>query len=79
MSRLAAACRIPTSQPRIPHTTGQVMRFVVVSLASKDNSQDPARLTLPAFKPLGPASHTRQVSLNEESSKFPSTDPLKRS
>jgi spore coat protein A, manganese oxidase len=57
-----------------PETTGQVMKFVVVPLASKDNSHDPARLTLPAFKPLGPASNTRQVSLNEESSKFPGFD-----
>jgi bilirubin oxidase len=55
-------------------TTGQVMKFVVVPLASKDHSQDPARLTLPAFKPLGPASNTRQVSLNEEPSKFPGFD-----
>ncbi len=51
-----------------PGTTGQVMKFVVVPLASKDNSMDPARLTLPAFKPLGPATVTRQVSLNEEAS-----------
>jgi bilirubin oxidase len=55
-------------------TTGQVMKFVVVPLASKDHSQDPARLTLPAFKPLGAASNTRQVSLNEEPSKFPGFD-----
>jgi FtsP/CotA-like multicopper oxidase with cupredoxin domain len=52
-----------------PATTGQVMKFRVVPLASRDTSRDPARLTLPAFKPLGPASHTRQVSLNEESSR----------
>ena len=57
-----------------PETTGQVMKFVVVPLVSKDHSQDPARLTLPAFKPLGPASNTRQVSLNEEPSKFPGFD-----
>jgi bilirubin oxidase len=55
-------------------TTGQVMKFVVVPLASKDHSRDPARLTLPAFKPLGPASNTRQVSLNEEPSKFSGFD-----
>jgi FtsP/CotA-like multicopper oxidase with cupredoxin domain len=53
-----------------PRTTGQVMKFVVVSLASKDTSRDPARLTLPAFRPLGDASNTRQVSLNEEASTF---------
>jgi spore coat protein A, manganese oxidase len=55
-------------------TTGQVLKFVVVPLASADHSQDPARLTLPAFKPLGPATNTRQVSLNEEPSKFPGFD-----
>jgi bilirubin oxidase len=55
-------------------TTGQVMKFVVVPLASKDHSQDPARLNLPAFKALGPASNTRQVSLNEEPSKFSGFD-----
>jgi spore coat protein A, manganese oxidase len=55
---------IPT--PADPATTGQVMKFVVVPLASRDTSQDPARLTLPAFRPLGPASTMRQVSLNEE-------------
>lgn len=49
-----------------PGTTGQVMKFVVVPLASKDKSKDPARLNLPAFKSLGPASNTRKVSLNEE-------------
>ena len=55
-------------------TTGQVMKFVVVPLASRDTSHDPARLTLPAFKPLGAASNTRQVSLNEEASTFPGFD-----
>jgi FtsP/CotA-like multicopper oxidase with cupredoxin domain len=57
-----------------PATTGQVMKFVVASLASRDTSQDPARLTLPAFRPLGDASNTRQVSLNEEASTFPGFD-----
>jgi bilirubin oxidase len=51
-----------------PGSTGQVMKFVVVPLASKDTSRDPSRLTLPAFKPVGSASHVRQVSLNEETS-----------
>ena len=51
-----------------PATTGQVMKFVVVDLASRDISRDPAQLTLPAFKPLGPATRTRQVSLNEQMS-----------
>jgi bilirubin oxidase len=57
-----------------PDTTGQVMKFRVVPLASKDTSQDPARLTLPAFRPLGPPSNTRQVSLNEKASAFPGFD-----
>jgi FtsP/CotA-like multicopper oxidase with cupredoxin domain len=41
-----------------PQTTGQVMKFVVVPLTGQDTSLDPARLTLPAFKPLGPATNT---------------------
>jgi bilirubin oxidase len=53
-------------QPADPATTGQVMKFKVVPLASVDTSMDPSKLTLPAFKPLGRASFTRQVSLNEE-------------
>ncbi|MGZ5385012.1 MAG: multicopper oxidase family protein [Acidimicrobiia bacterium] len=57
-----------------PATTGQVMKFEVVPLASRDTSQDLARLTLPAFQPLGPASNTRQVSLNEEASTVPGFD-----
>lgn len=57
-----------------PDTTGQVMKFVVVPLTSKDNSQDPARLTLPAFRPLGAASTTRKVSLNEQGSAFAAFD-----
>jgi len=48
-----------------PGTTGQVMKFVVVPLASNDSSVRPDRLTLPSFTPLGPATVTRQVSLNE--------------
>jgi FtsP/CotA-like multicopper oxidase with cupredoxin domain len=50
------------------------MKFVVVPVTSQDTSQDPARLTLPAFRPLGPASNTRQVSLNEKASTFPGFD-----
>jgi len=57
-----------------PATTGQVMKLVVVPLESKDRSKDPAKLNLPAFKPLGNASNTRQVSLNEEISTFPGFD-----
>jgi bilirubin oxidase len=51
-----------------PGTTGQVMKFVVVPLSSEDNSVPPQRLTLPSFTPLGSASVTRQVSLNEADS-----------
>ncbi|CAG0950213.1 MAG: multicopper oxidase domain-containing protein [Candidatus Methanoperedens sp.] len=54
--------------PADPNTTGQVMKFAVVSLESKDTSINPALLKLPAFKSLGPATNTRQVSLNEEDS-----------
>ncbi len=46
-------------------TTGQVMKFTVVPLASTDTSVPPDQLTLPIFEPLGPPSRTRQVSLNE--------------
>jgi spore coat protein A len=54
--------------PADPATTGQVMKFVVVPLASVDTSVPPALLALPAIAPLGPATNTRQVSLNEEES-----------
>jgi spore coat protein A len=55
-------------------TTGQVMKFVVVPLASSDTSVPPDRLTLPTFTPLGAATKRRQVSLNEEESTFPGFD-----
>jgi spore coat protein A len=51
-----------------PFTTGQVMKFVVVPLASADTSVPPALLTLPAIAPLGPETNVRQISLNEEDS-----------
>jgi len=51
-----------------PATTGQVMKFTVVPLASRDTSVPPDQLRLPTFTPLGPASTTRGVSLNEEDS-----------
>lgn len=57
-----------------PGTTGQVMQFRVVPLTGRDLSMDPARLTLPAFKPLGPPTRTRAVSLNEEESTVPGFD-----
>ena len=53
-----------------PETTGQVMKFTVIPLASKDTSVPPDRLNLPAFTSLGEATHTRQVSLNEQVSKL---------
>ena len=55
-------------EPADPETTGQVMQFRVVPLMSVDNSTPPNLLALPALVPLGPASNTRQVSLNEEDS-----------
>lgn len=57
-----------------PMTTGQVMKFVVGPLVSKDQSHHPKHLSLPAFMPLGDTSHLRQVSLNEEESEFPGFD-----
>jgi spore coat protein A len=50
-----------------PGTTGQVMKLVVVPLASQDGSRDPASAAfkLPKPKQLGPATVTRQLSLNE--------------
>jgi bilirubin oxidase len=51
-----------------PSTTGQVMKLVVVPLASKDDSVPPEDLTLPRLTPLGAADRTRKVSLNEDSS-----------
>jgi bilirubin oxidase len=51
-----------------PGTTGQVMKFIIVPLASQDSSVDPAsaKFRLPAVKQLGHATVTRQLSLNEE-------------
>jgi FtsP/CotA-like multicopper oxidase with cupredoxin domain len=59
-----------------PATTGQVMKFEVVPLASTDTSRPPDQLPLPAFRPLGSASATRQVSLNElDSAILPDVGP----
>jgi spore coat protein A, manganese oxidase len=60
--------------PADPETTGQVMQLRVVSATGVDTSQDPARLKLPAFKALGQATQSRQVSLIEEESAFPGFD-----
>jgi spore coat protein A len=46
------------------------MKFTVVPLACQDTSVPPAQLQLPTFTSLGAATHTRQVSLTEEMSKF---------
>lgn len=48
-----------------PATTGQVLEFRVGPRTGDDPSTPPAALALPAVVPLGPASHTRSVSLNE--------------
>ncbi|WP_208921445.1 multicopper oxidase family protein [Streptomyces capitiformicae] len=51
-----------------PDTTGQVMKFVVGPLVSKDKSVPPDKLKLPKIRPLGSASVTRRLSLNEVTS-----------
>lgn len=48
-----------------PGTTGQVMKFKVVSRQSSDASLPPESLQLPRVVNLGPASHVRRLSLNE--------------
>jgi len=57
-------------------TTGQVMKFVVEPLTTADTSTPPSRLTLPHLEPLGAASLTRRVSLNEVgSARLPHVSP----
>jgi spore coat protein A, manganese oxidase len=51
-----------------PETTGQVMRFDVISATAPDPSTPPDQLTLPAIAPLDAPTNTRQVSLNEQAS-----------
>jgi bilirubin oxidase len=51
-----------------PNTTGQVMKFVVKPRESFDLSLPPQILPLPSLTPLGKASKTRKLSLNEDSS-----------
>ena len=59
-----------------PATTGQVMRFQVVTSRDRDISQRPDRLKLPKLTPLGAASNTRKVSLNEvDSETLPGVGP----
>jgi len=52
-------------EPADPATTGQVMKFRVGKLSSPDTSTPPDQLRLPRITPLGPASVTRRLSLNE--------------
>ncbi|MBT1071811.1 multicopper oxidase domain-containing protein [Pelotalea chapellei] len=54
-----------------PETSGQVMQFKVNNALKQpgdDTVTEPEKLVLPAEGPLGPASNTRQVTLNEEES-----------
>jgi spore coat protein A len=51
-----------------PGTTGQVMKFIVGPAIGTDLSTPPLDLLLPAITPIGMASVTRQLSLNEEES-----------
>ena len=44
------------------------MRFHVVAATSVDTSTPPSQLVLPPIAPLGAATNTRQVSLNEQES-----------
>jgi bilirubin oxidase len=53
-----------------PSTTGQVMKFVVVPMASLDASLPADQLTLPAFTGLGAAEKVRRLSLNEAASAY---------
>ena len=54
--------------PADPQTTGQAMRFYVVTTTGVDTSTPPSRLALPAIPPLGAPTNVRQVSLNEQES-----------
>jgi bilirubin oxidase len=63
--------------PADPGTTGQVMRFVVGQASSApDTSTPPSRLGLPALTPVGNATVTRQMSLNELDSVFYQEAPI---
>jgi spore coat protein A len=55
-------------EPANPDSTGQVMRFHVIPAPAPDPSTPPNQLVLPAITPLGAATDTRQVSLNERES-----------
>jgi spore coat protein A len=55
-------------EPADPETTGQVMRFRVLPGTPSDPSTPPNALVLPELAPLGAATETRSVSLNEQES-----------
>lgn len=57
--------------PADPGTTGQVMQFIVntsLTQTSDSKTTTPQNLVLPAERPLGAATYTRRLSLNEEES-----------
>ncbi|WP_328655226.1 multicopper oxidase domain-containing protein [Micromonospora sp. NBC_00330] len=54
--------------PADPHTTGQVLRFVVTDAVGADSSVPPEQLRLPSHSRLGPAQRVRRLSLNERRS-----------
>ncbi|MEU1363505.1 multicopper oxidase domain-containing protein [Micromonospora zamorensis] len=54
--------------PADPHTTGQVLRFVVTDATGDDPSVPPEQLRLPSQPRLGTAQRVRRLSLNERMS-----------
>jgi spore coat protein A, manganese oxidase len=48
-----------------PHTTGQVLKFVIGPRVGTDPSVPPDHLRLPAFTPLPGATNTRRLSLHD--------------
>ncbi|MFG2046895.1 multicopper oxidase family protein [Micromonospora sp. NPDC048935] len=54
--------------PADPHTTGQVLRFVVTDATEADPSVPPEQLRLPSPPRLGTAQRVRRLSLNERMS-----------
>jgi bilirubin oxidase len=57
---------LPVEIPSDPNTTGQVMKFNVVSLSEPDTSTLPSSGSLaPPVVPLGPSVKTRDLTLNE--------------
>ncbi|MGW2054971.1 multicopper oxidase family protein [Streptomyces sp. NPDC001840] len=62
--------------PANPKTTGQVMKFEVGPLTAPDGSAPVSQLVLPPCEPLGAASRTRRLSLNEAgSARLPGVGP----